>query len=213
MSLAPERDTARHTSIDRPGALALPMALPAGNCPRGSFAAVLRLGAIYGPHSFEWGPDETLYSVAPASAGSGNKKTLLIARPGNWSDQHFTGLPFHSTAGITLPHGMVRSPEAAWTPRWRWGTPRDEQRGLCFPPLDPPASPGCARLETTRPPSGRQWKSLSPTKSASHGSSTPWTKPRKSSVPIVRATPRSPTIAEQRQRPPRLCFESLRYPV
>ena len=52
----------------------------------------------------------------------------LNQRLANWSDADGTGEFFDSSAGFTLPNGAVRSPDACWILRHRWGSVPPEDR-------------------------------------------------------------------------------------
>jgi Uma2 family endonuclease len=88
----------------------------------------------------EWRIERTsegeLVIMPPAGGETGARNSQLNRLLGNWAEADGTGIVFDSSTGFTLPHGAMRSPDAAWIRRSRWEALKPEERRK-FPPLCP----------------------------------------------------------------------------
>jgi Uma2 family endonuclease len=65
-----------------------------------------------------------LVLMAPAGAESSARNAELTRQLANWVQRDGSGIAFDYSAGFTLPNGAMRSPDASWVTKERWG---------CFP--------------------------------------------------------------------------------
>ncbi len=77
-----------------------------------------------------------LLIMPPAGMRTGHRNMKIAVRLGSWAERDGTGLAFDSSAGVTLPNGAVRSPDAAWIERSRWEGVARERREK-FAPICP----------------------------------------------------------------------------
>ena len=70
-----------------------------------------------------------LIVMAPAGSESGGRNADLIISLGVWARADGTGKVFDSSAGFTLPNGVVVGPDAAWIKLDRWqAVPAEDRR-------------------------------------------------------------------------------------
>lgn len=69
-----------------------------------------------------------LIIMTPSGMDSSRQNAELVWQLTNWSKQDGTGLVFDSSAGVWLPNGAMRSPDAMWIRRDRWDSLEDRQK-------------------------------------------------------------------------------------
>ncbi len=74
--------------------------------------------------------------MPPTGSETGNRNFDLIVQLGIWTRQNGTGIGFDSSAGFTLPNGVMKSSDAAWIKLEKWHslTPEQQQK---FAPICP----------------------------------------------------------------------------
>lgn len=74
--------------------------------------------------------------MPPAASDTGMRGAGIIGPLWEWNRKASLGKAFDSSAGLTLPNGAIRSPDAAWIRQARWdGLTRQEQSR--FAPICP----------------------------------------------------------------------------
>ena len=74
-----------------------------------------------------------LIVMPPAGGESSRRNMKLAVRIGAWSESDGTGVAFDSSGGFILPNGAIRSPDASWVERSRYGSLTTEQRKKFLP--------------------------------------------------------------------------------
>jgi Uma2 family endonuclease len=74
--------------------------------------------------------------MSPTGSETGNRNFDLIVQLGICTRQNRTGIGFDSSAGFTLPNGVIKSSDAAWVKLEKWNafTPEQQQK---FAPICP----------------------------------------------------------------------------
>jgi Uma2 family endonuclease len=72
-----------------------------------------------------------LIILPPPGLKTAKRNFIIIQRLANWTEQDGAGVGFSTDAGVTLPNGAKRGPDAAWMTRERWNAiPSDQQEKL-----------------------------------------------------------------------------------
>lgn len=77
-----------------------------------------------------------LHIMPPTGGETGRRSGEVFFQLKQWTDRDGTGVAFDSSTGFWLPHGAMRSPDAAWVRRDRWEALNAAEREG-FPPLAP----------------------------------------------------------------------------
>jgi Uma2 family endonuclease len=135
--------------MSEPSSETLELTNPPAKRPRTTLLAVpRRSGLRVSPEGFErlcrFNRDLRLERTArgelivmpPAGTESGGFNALLTMRLGIWATADGSGVFFDSSAGYTLSNGAIRSPDASWITKERWGhlTPDEKKK---FAPICP----------------------------------------------------------------------------
>lgn len=85
---------------------------------------------------FERTAEGDVIITGPAGSESGRRNLGLGAQLYLWTREDGRGVSFDSSTGFALPNGAVRSPDAAWIPRERYGR-LDAAKRQRFAPICP----------------------------------------------------------------------------
>ena len=85
------------------------------------------MAAAYPELRMELTKEGELVVMAPTKVKTGNRNAKLSARLENWADQTGSGETFDSSTVFTMPNGALRSPDACWIEKSRWGAFTEEE--------------------------------------------------------------------------------------
>jgi Uma2 family endonuclease len=118
------------------GRATIPLMVPERSGLRASAEAFWRLCTANPELRLERTSRGEVIVMAPAGSDSGMKNAGLTAQLWVWNRAVDLGFAFDSSAGFTLPNGVVRASDAAWIARDRWLAVPPEARKK-FAPICP----------------------------------------------------------------------------
>lgn len=88
----------------------------------------LRLCSDNSDFRFEMTASGELIVLPPPGLKTQQRNARIIQRLANWADEDGAGVCFAADAGVTLPNGAKRGPDAAWMLLERWNRITREQQ-------------------------------------------------------------------------------------